>query len=91
MPKYADGTIGAKLHKFLWNHALNDSECDAILDEMVEKCHPGIEKALHSRPEDYLDSMLPVMILTARAAAVKWIDANKPNHFMRPALASGDK
>jgi len=75
-------TIRDKLLEELVSHGLWEDETNAILDTL-ENDTPSMTGRWHEDVNNYPPQMFAVLLISAKAAAVKYIDANCPNHFAR--------
>jgi hypothetical protein len=79
-------TIQKKLGDKLIDHGLWPDEAFMVIEAMKAS-----GDSMRGRWEEdvtaYPETMIDVLWLTAKAEAVKWIEANKPGHFAKGLLA----
>ena len=83
-------TVREKLEEVLVNHGLWPEEASIVFELMLERSVQGDglgEVKWNDSAEAYPAQLLAVVLLILKERAVEWIDANKPKHFARVALA----
>jgi hypothetical protein len=80
-------TIREYLTSYLTNRWLWPNEAKAVV-EIVEKDTPAMSGRWEEESSDYLFSLMSVLLVSVRQAALSWIDANKPKHFARAVFAT---
>lgn len=91
-------TIREKLEKMLFEHGLFENQAKAVIDLLAadsrEKedgtkvpANGALVEVLDKQVEGYPPQMIAVAFMTAKNYAVKWIDANCPQHWARPMFA----
>ncbi len=75
-------TIRETLHKYLIENGLWPQEADAAIDVFGDTS-ADMKHRMNDDTEGYPPELMPVLIMSIRAEAVRWIDANKPKHFAR--------
>ena len=80
-------TIRNKLLEELVSHGLWEEEANTILDTL-ENDTPPMTGRWHEDANNYPPQMFTVLFILVKAAAVKYIDENCPNHFARTILTS---
>lgn len=78
-------TFTQYLTDHLTNHGLWPNEAEAVITEWLktpsgEPMQSGMSHSTQGHP----DVELAALMLCVNSQAVKWIDANKPQHFARP-------
>lgn len=70
--------------KYLTDNGLWPDEAEAVVEAAkAEKANESMERRWNDDIEGYPKQLLAVLTMPLRAEAVRWIDANKPQHFAR--------
>ncbi len=83
-------TIRQKLAKYLTDHGLWPKEAEEVINAYRDgKGYPDDQRRrLEDAAEGYPPQLLAVMIFAVRQEAIRWIDANHPEHFARAILVA---
>ena len=76
-------TIREKLYEHLTKNGLWPHEANSII-ETYRDSEQSMTTRMSDKITDYPQSFLAVLFLSIDHEAIKWIDANKPQHFARP-------
>jgi hypothetical protein len=73
--------------KYLFDNGMFQDQAQQVFDAMSKDESNAAMDRWDDDIEDYPEQMRAVVILLARQAAVKWIDANLPMAWYRPMFA----
>jgi hypothetical protein len=82
--KYSAGTVAGKFHDMLVQHGLFPQQADGVLDLVVADKDNPTNEVMDRHAEGYPPQVFAAGWLYIRDAALKWIDANCPQHWARP-------
>jgi len=87
---YAPGTMGEWIKSQLISMGMFSHHADAIMKMVVEDpSYQSVIQCLDKRKDGYPEILPKIVLRSFRAATLKWIDANIPEHFARP-MFSGE-
>ena len=84
-------TIQEDIHQQLVGNGLFDSQADAVIELMkASKANAAMSERWGDSPGEYPPAIAILAWLSAKRAAVEWIDANAPSHWARPLFAEAE-
>jgi len=84
-------TLRQALEKDLYDHGFFENECSeifALFHESLRSADPYMhDRILTSRVSDYPPLLPRLLFMNCAPSILKWIDANKPQHWLRGVFA----
>lgn len=78
-------TIEERIKEWLYNHGMFEDQADAVVKAMkTDEANVAMVNRWGDDVEDYLDSLMVVLLVAAKHAALEYIDANCPRAWFRP-------